>query len=587
MKENSSALSVSTKEAISFRLRRISSIVVLAIFALVAIGCSKDESSSASSQPTSKTAKSVQPAEKLVLLEQAILEALPEDAALFMVTDTSGPAYKAAVKRLYASGAGADFQSQINSLLSSSGFEDPKMKSVLSFILDFSSTLQEVGLYPKSETDLGGLSSGIAYLQLVSGNPIPQVSSIGLLNANVDGSKALDALVKVYNKHDFKSEKKDFFGVSGHSIVIEGIGTFNLVAKGDKLIGSTQESEIERLLKFEVGNATRGRRDVLAKDSRIQKLTNRLMSQANVYIFAFADLEKAMSFAKPLVAVTGAPTDAIDNSPLQAASYVVGLDEQSIAIYVDPKTPSQKTVFKSLEQSTNTHSFLGAQPSDSLISLNISTKSLVGLLDSLSADQPDLLPINAKDIPLFNDMSSATITLKGPSSAMPMPDFGLTFNSSNSGKLAKDFKDMLGMLMAGQGMGDALSWNKKNLAGVDVESAMSPLGFGATLGSKGDRVVLASSEGLFSSLIASSSNSLMSKVGKLSRADSTAFVSVYVDFLGLTNTLKTLEGSLAMLTGGQEIIPADQVEAMKAMGAILITASYQDGILDISSKTHL
>ena len=566
--------------------RRLLSVLVIS---LSIWGCSNKEENNSSTQSQSIAAATHAKA-SLTLLSKPIIELLPETAVGYFVLDTNHPDYTAYLKKNAGSeGNGAAIQNA----LATAGNGNQELQDTFKLLTDLSDTLKDSGLLAKSPEQKGLITQLLAFVEFVPGSPVPSFTIYAQSTAE-SGEKGTslkdgyDKLLATLQRQGIKADAKNYGTVPGHALISQSIKVPLASAQnGDKLILTSLPSNIEKILNTDLRKVSETSRSRIQNDSRLPQLTRTVSSANTSFMFGFIDIEKTAAFLKPAAIAAQIPSSVIEQLPLLAGAVTIGLNEQNVALLTDARTDSQKAVLATLDTAGKSAS-LETQPGDSLVSLKIATAPLSAVIDSLPQEATGLQAsaLKAKNIPILNKSSSATITLRGPSGPFPVPDFALSFETNEAQALSSEIKGLVSTTLSSQGLDNSVTWQKVTIAGVITDNANSPLGMGAYIGAKDKKVIIASSEKLFADLLqASGSTSLSNKIGQFPNAKLSSFFTAYVDFLGISKAVEQVQSSLALLTGGQNAVDNKSLDSLRALGSVFITASYQDKVIDVSVKS--
>ncbi len=124
-------------------------------------------------------------------------------------------------------------------------------------------------------------------------------------------------------------------------------------------------------------------------------------------------------------------------------------------------------------------------------------------------------------------------------------------------------------------------WKEIDIDGSKINFSLTPLGIGLYLGQVKDLVVLSSTEDGIRriSTMGKSGESLYETVKTKSSSALIAGDSVlsgYLNFTRLSDTVKDLQGTLAMFSGGNSNVNEDMIKKLKALGLIDFAVQYSN-----------
>ena len=552
--------------------------LVVALLATSVAGCSKKDGDS------SVQAKAVAAS----LLDDQLLQKIPNSTAVFHVMDFSGDGYK----KFSASPWANDVQglSAVKSAveaLEANGASEDQIK-IAKTLLD---SLQKLGLVSpdgKSQVDKV-LSSTVSYAAPQAGAEIPL--DIGIFVRSASGVSIADRVATL----------KKIFSDAGLKVTDEKVGE----AQGFYAeLPDTSEEKVD--LKLYVAG-TSDKLGLAFNKSSLQGLFAATNTAGLANLRALPEFGKAeetvrtaeapLSFTFASVKLLAPLVDQLNDqdedfslkdSPVSAVAMGQGYSTQmvtTVGVVVSPTNDTQKSVISAFEGSGLPTTALKL-PVDTAASLSFDAR-ILGKLETVLKDMND--PSADVALQQIKNIQGITLGLRSNDGSSPVPDVYLTLDSSTRDQVASSVEMGIGLGM--MATGQQLQWLSKDIAGTPTRYFLTPVGVGVYVSSPknsnslivatSERAVkdISASEGSGASLDTSMPRTLRDKV-----AAATSFCSLYLNFPQVGTLLDSVKGTVSSMMGpNPELDQALDSTNLKKLGTGIGSLSYANGVFKIQS----
>ncbi len=367
------------------------------------------------------------------------------------------------------------------------------------------------------------------------------------------------------------------------------LGSIHFVASADKLAVVTDEGNIARLF----GDPSDDGMQALTASEQY-KATMGTLPGAEQLSAAYLDVQATLKSLSTIVPAAGmAEVQAVVNSvPVQSLAwshrFVNGVRDTTL-VHVVPQDEQQKLWLAAFNGGTK-HETLNQVPADSLFALSLDASALSRLRDTATKEGlgQGLAPYQ-EQLAALDSLNTITLSVRGASQTSPFPEVLLAAGGSDGAKTYANMKGLIDGALAGFGMqlGD---WQSKEVQGTTMNFLMSPLGVGAFAAQSGGAVLVASSEAALTDAIAAGKDHSKSLRGAPVYGasgllgDGASFLYMYMNFERTADMLKSMQGSMAMFTGGQAALPDQAMDDLRKAGAVSASFSYKDTLLRMESR---
>lgn len=553
-------------------MRRIKSILVSSIVLTIlsAAACSKSGSSSNGSS----------------ILDSKTLSYIPASSLGFATWDTQSESYK----KLKASPFSAQMNRSYDLIKKAEAGADAETKKFFK-IYD---GLVQTGLWTKNASQPEAIRTGVVFVDIDQATKLPQIGFFATANDGNNLAEKVSAIQKIIAAEGIPTTPETIAGNTGFSIPVEEaakagspINKIYIAASADKL---TITSNAPLAGKFYAADGENGIQKI--KDSNeFKQATRGIVAVGDSMTFAYFDVNKLISSLETLGATTGVDAGANDLKEIPVESFAAASSMKEslssiVSVSLNPKNEKQKNIISSLTASGDNQA-VGRVPADLMILISLDGGTIKSLKNAALAEAP---PGSAEMmqpmIDLVDSLKNISIGVRGASGATPFPEVVLVAQTSKAAEIEKTLKSQLEAGMAASGM--PIPWQEKTVGDAKVSYAVSPFGVGAYLTSSGDTVVLTTAEKLVGDVLtsASSGKNLLASLPSDSQAmvkNSKSLFLAYSDFNKVGSAIGSAQDSLAMFTGGQGTLPADQIESIKQMGSIFLSLNLDNNLVKLES----
>lgn len=553
--------------------------LILALSLSPVIGCSKK----------GEDAPPQQKAVSSSLLDETLLQKIPEGTAGFLVLDFAGDGYKkfstspwandmqglsaikAAVDELQANGASEDQIKVAKTLLDSlqklglvSADGKSQVDKVMSSAVGFAATSKDQNL----PIDLG------VFVRAAAGaNLTDRVATLKGILAEA-GLKIAEQ--KIGDVQGFKAEL-----VSEDPAPVTVV--LNVAGTADKLGITFSKASLEALFS---DKATNGLATLRALPE-FAKAEDSVRSPESPLSFTFVSIKSLAPLLKNL-SEEGEESVDLKDAPVSAIAVSQGFSSQmvtSAGITVSPTNDAQKNFFTAFENS-GLPAAAFKLPADTAVSLSLDAR-IISKLESVLKGLDD--PSAAMAVEQLKNIQGITLGLRSGDKTSPIPDIYLAFDSSTRDQVASTVESGIGLGM--MATGQQLQWLSKDIGGSPTRYFLTPLGVGVYVSSpkNSNSLIVATSERAVQDISASSGDgasldSAMSKALRDRVAAATTAGSLYLNFIQLGNLIDSVKGTVTSMMGpNPELDKALDATRIKKFGVGIGSLSYANGVFKIQS----
>ena len=549
----------------SHRLSRLALTCVTSAALLLASGCSNDEGPSAAAKVDSNP----------------LLKKVTNDTVAFMRWDSAGDG----ATKYHASPYASSMSDMITSLESSTaqGLEIPQE------VKDFVKGISDAGFVATAKGQAEPIAQGLITVGLVGGDgKKPEIALYFQGAAGVNFGEKLPKLEETFKKTGATTAKASVGGVEGFQIVNPRadnpevpLKKFVFVAKGDKMAIASSDEAAQRLF----NDASDGGYEKLRASDAYKKSTNELETAAGQIGFVYVDLPRVVQ-----AAAKASPEGDFNPAkfPLEGLAISRSFEgdlSDKVSIGFTPRDDQQKGWATRLEQAASSGA-LAQMPSNVVVGLALDGK-LLGVIRDVATKEmpPEQLAMAGEVFKLLDSVNGLELGVGQGATGSPFPDVIVQAQSAKAGELASFIKTQLGTALKAGALPMA-PLQEKDIAGTKVNFSISPIGgMGLFMGNTADRLILTSSEKSIEESIKGGAGmrANLPADAKKRLEDSKPIVAVYSDFTRVASIVETVQGSLAMFTGGQQQVDQATIAKLKQMGGFLFTADIKNGQVRIQN----
>lgn len=543
---------------------------LLALLLFVAPACSKksDEGTPVASGPT--------------VVDSELAKKIPSSSIGFVVWDTNSDAYRRYKASPWGQGGSSNLLKALEQADASGKGQELK---------PFIDVLMKTGLLTTQPGQAEVLKSAVGFIDLSNA---PAVAVYASANPGNNLKDKLTEIETVFKNEGYSVTKRSA-APDGFSLQLKNqnpgapnIGAIAFAANEGLLAISTQENLIQRLF---TATTDSGVASIVASPE-YQKTLGTLASPNQIslgYLDVKAGLSKLMATLPP--EGMHEMQAQLNTIPLES----VGISSQmgqglasTVVAHIVPRDEEQKSWLGLLSASTN-HETINQLPADTVFALSIEGTTLAKIRDkALQQMDPAAAAQMKQQLTALDSISNLTIAVRGANQMSPFPEVFLVASGSSPSTVQAAMKGTVNDLLKSFGLqlGD---WQSREVEGTQMEFLVSPLGVGAFEAQAGNSVVLASSEGAVVDAVKASkdaSKSLRSSAPAslkdlLSKG---SLVFVYSNFERMTSLVKSVQGNLAMFTGGQSAVSDDTMEQLRKIGVFSASVAMNGDLLRIESR---
>ncbi len=552
--------------------------LALSLLTAPLIGCSKKEGDSAPQQKAATLPS---------LLDEPLLQKIPDTTAAFAVMDFSGDGYK----RFISSPWGSDVRG-LNALksaveeLEAGGASEEQIK-VAKTLLD---SLQKLGLVsPDGKSQVEKVvSDAVGFISITKDAKIPV--DLGIFAQGASGINLTEkavALRQILMDAGLSTADEQIGSAKGFVATMpvpeeDMTISLHVVATKDKLGLAFSKEAVEGLI---ADGATKGLSNLKALPE-FAKAEETVRSPEPALSFAFLSVK---TFLTRLAEDSANSDDELGakDIPVTAIAMSQGYGDQmvtSAGVTVSPTNDLQRSVFAAFENS-GIPADAFKLPSDTALSLSLDARVISKLENALKSLND---PSAAMVVEQLKNIQGITLGLRNGDGTSPVPDIYLTLDSSARDQVASTVETGIGLGM--MATGQQLQWNSKEISGSPTRYLMTPIGVGVYVSSpkNSNALVVATSERAVQDITTSngggaSLDTSMSKALR-SRVASTSTGSLYMNFIQLGALADAVKGTVASMMGpNPELDQALNSEQLRKLGVGIGSLSYSNGVFKIQS----
>lgn len=535
---------------------------------------------------TEETKRTVVPpkVEEKVDLSGTLAARIPANSYGFVKWDGKHPAYEKLLNSPWA-GSGS-----LMSVMESSDSEIGKITSVLSRVgLDptdretWRKVFSEAVFFfaPGSQSDQAGVSGPPAIGVVFRSDKIELAGKLKEIRGQLGGTEFEVADVSIAGAEGFSFVSKTETGQSGVPAKIF------LVSKDDLGVLASDQAVIEGVL-----NSKGESLPVLVQSDQFKRSVSGFPGKDKRFALAYFDLARLVADAQ----ARGGP-DKSKDIPFEAVSFALGMDkspETDIRLVFDPAKSGENSWFNALAVSRS-DKIASAVPGKPLAFLSIDGQTVSKIKQLASAEAQNVQTPWLDQLAFLDSAKRIGLVARlAPigQSILPLPDLLLVFDTSNSEQTAAQIEKLVMSLMQGNPTMAGMQWVEKDVGGgKKVKSMMSPLGVGVFLATKGDLVLVASTENQLKALFSDSSKgvfggSLSAQAETVLSADST-IGNIYLNFEEVGSFLQNMGGLLSMYAPQSkeagELLQPENIDSIKKMGTMIGSVTLDQGIIGFRS----
>ncbi len=539
------------------------------IIGLGVVGCSKQEGGSGQAG----------------LLDNELLATLPPSAVGFVSWDAQSPAYANFKKSFWGGGSTSSI-----TMLESMQFEgkseliDPLVK-----------VIKKSGLMDTIAAGKDPIRRGVFYFDIGSDSKTPGAALYFTNGEGVDFNQVTARLETAIKEEGIPTSAEKSGGEQGFvadfsSKIDQPENPFKkmyFAGNKEKLAIATSTALAAQIFKEPVQDNGISK---IKASAEFKKVSDGHDSKDNQFVFGFLDLARVLDAAKGF-APDGAQNEDIKNFPLTSVSFsraMADTPEDQVLVSFSPKNELQKKIVSALSGSGK-NDILNKVPGDTLVWISLDGKAIKSIKDTaLSEAPPEEAEMGRAMLAPLDTLKALGIGVRNASGGSPFPELLIVGESDNSAQLANTLKQQLSGAIGMSGM-PVSEWQDKDIAGVKVSYATSPFGVGAFIADANGAVVIASSEKAVTDALSAAKGSTAALAKSLPKdADDASsgdslFVA-YSDVTKLANMIESVQGNLAMFTGGQAAVDKSYTDSLRKIGTFVLSAKLKDEVLKVQTN---
>ncbi|MBN8548173.1 MAG: hypothetical protein J0M12_02535 [Deltaproteobacteria bacterium] len=520
------------------------------------------------------------------LVDIDIAKKIPGSSSGFAIWDTSSDAYKRYAASPWGQNGSANLIKTVEQL-DATGKGDA--------LKPFIDVLLKTGIIASSPGQPEVLRSGVAFIDLgTTPTAKPGLGVYVMGNAGVNLNEKLAQIEQTFKDQGFAIAKHEGPPAS-FSIELKdkdpgapSFGTAYFAANENLLGVVTQEALLARLFNPASDNGIA----TLVSNPTYKKT---LGSVASPYQIVLGYMDVTNTLTRLLTAV---PTEdvqeiqvALKSLPLEAIGVSQTMAQSpgsTVLAQLTPRDDEQKRWMSAVSSST-VHQTLAAVPSDAVLTLSVDGSVLAKIRDEalLGMDPGSVAPLK-QQLAVLDSIKDLTIAVRNGGTASPFPEIFFVVSGSSASALQSSLKSAVNDALASFGL-QLGKWQSREIEGSNMDYLMSPLGVGAFQAQVGDSIVLATSESaVVDSLRAAkdSSKNLQATAPAAAKQllAKSSFLSVYTNFERIAALAKSVQGNLAMFTGGQAALPDETMDQLRQIGIFSANLALNGDVLKIDSR---
>lgn len=549
----------------------------LPLFAMLLVGlpaCSKksEESSQVLTGPT--------------VVDSELAKKIPGSSVGFVIWDGSSDAYKRYKTSPWGQGGSSNFIKAIEQA-------DPTGQSAP--LKPFLDVLQKTGLLTSQPGQPEVLKAAVAFVDLGPAGALnPAVGIYANANPGQNLKNKLAEIETVFKNEGYPIAKRTT-APDGFTIDIKGevpdapkVATVIFAANESSLAVATQEPLIARLFD---ANSDNGMTTIIA-NPEYQKTLGTL-SSPNQISLGYLDVKSALTKLGSFF-----PADAPQNAneilnavPIESVGGSTQMGQglaTTLLAHIVPRDDEQKSWLALLSGATS-HATLDHLPLDTVFALSIDGSTLMKIRDKAATQMdPAAAAEMKKQLASLDAFNNVTIAVRGGNEMSPFPEVFLVASGADASVVQSALRTTVNEMLKsfGLALGD---WQTKDVEGTKLEFLMTPLGVGAFQAAVGNSVVLATSEMAATDAIKTAkdaSKSLKSAAPASMRELLTkgSLLFIYSNFERMTALVKSVQGNMAMFTGGQPAVTDEAIEHLARIGVFSASVALNGDMLRIDSR---
>lgn len=546
-------------------LSKFALICATSVSLLLASGCSNEESPTAAAKVDSNP----------------LLKKVTNDTVAFMRWDSAGDG----ATKYHNSPFAASMTDMINSLEgpAAQGMQIPQE------VKEFVKGITEAGFFAAAKGQPEPISQGLITVDLIGGDGNkPEIAVYFQGASGVNFNEKLPKLEETFKKTGANITKASLAGVEGFQINNPSadnpevpIKKFVFVAKGDKMAVASSDAAAQRLF----NDASDGGYDKIRATDAYKKSSNELEATNGQIGFAYLDLGRVIQAASK-----ASPNGDFNPAkfPFEGIAYSRSFDSDlsdKFAVGFTPRDDQQKGWATKLEQAASSGA-LAQMPSNVVVGLALDGKVLGVIRDVATKEMPpEQLAMAGEVFKLLDTVNALELGFGQGATGSPFPDVIIQAQSAKAGELTGFIKTQLGMALKAGALPMA-PLQEKDVGGTKVSFSISPIGgMGLFMANTPDRLVLTSSEKSMEESLKGSAGMRgnLPAEAKKRLEDSKPLVALYTDFSRVASVVETVQGSLAMFTGGQQQVDQATIARLKQMGGFLFTADISNSQIRVQN----
>ncbi|MCB0332556.1 MAG: hypothetical protein KDD55_03590, partial [Bdellovibrionales bacterium] len=504
------------------------------------------------------------------VLQSNILKKLPASTYGFLTWDTTTDAYK----KFQSSFASASSKAWFDDLLSELA-EMEKTSQQSQKVTPILRWLSNEGFIQLSPGQNNSIARGLLFFEIKQDAPLP---ALGLYTEGQQGinlSQKLTSFQELLKSEGVSAQGYSSNGVSGFSVALKeptpGDNTAVSVyfaADAKRFVAASSEPLLQHLFQEGDGagiNAIQG-------SEQYKKVIAELPDRGNELSFAYLDVHGLLQRIKPLLPLQPGQEKDFDRIPIDSAAASSQMQDSfvsNVGILLNDSLNSFGNM-KAALASTRSWTPLSNHPKNTVLAISLSNTVLKTIQEiALSQESdPQKRSMMASQLKDLENIKSLNLSVLQGDAASFLPGLVVSAYTPEQQELYAMLHGTLGALASGGGMPTS-GWQKTNLEGAEVDYMLSPMGVGAYLAKQGDSLLLTTSQ---SSMVAAlkanqgKGETLQRSLPKQSTqplSDTTPIVAGYLDAESLASLVQRMQGSLAMFTGGQNPVDAQQLDQIR------------------------
>ncbi len=529
-----------------FRSGLYSCAVILgaAAISLSVIACSKSSGGSAAGSSSK-------------LRTDALLQQMPADQLGYVIMDLTNSSYLALKDTVWNKQA-----ESFNQTIPPSDHDD---RQQLELLTRFTSKPEFIKLLNES------IAKAVAYITPGDQPNMAAVGALLLIKPGVDTAAAYTSSLELFQAEGYISEKKEDY----QGVVIETLKApykesagLNFAKYEDRVLFGSNTAVIKNTLD-QIKSPTP---KPVPVHEGYAELNKRIPSDDTEYFFGFVNLRGMASvLPEQIYRKVIDPEDNPIRAFLFSRAAFNGAPHDQIAASLIPEAKVKHKVELVLQNKSDMSAF-NSLPSTTVAKFGLDGQVLNELLKMVGM----VLQTQGLNIPFMQDpelthFASLSVGI-APAQMGIVPEVLLVAKNPAADKLAAALKGLISEGLQKNGMLIA-EWQTKEINSVNVQYYMSPLGAGAYLAASNGILYLSTSEAGMTGLLSSKQPAPNGAFEEALVAPAN-FGVLTVDFSNSAKLAESLASNFAVFTGGQELLPKDRMDVVKALGSWGLSLQY-------------